>query len=160
MLWALLSDPAFRLELEVPLALRPGRARGRLVGGCLSVVASAVGTPWAIDTAGAVLLLEDVNEAPYRVDRLLVQLRQAGLLDRVAGVVFGGMEACRSADGVDALDVIEDAFADAPYPVGFGLPVGHTATETDVDNVALPLGTMVELDVDGGRLVALEAAVG
>ena len=87
------------------------------------------------------------------------QLRQAGRLARVAGVVFGTMASCRTANGVGPIDVVREAFADAPYPVGFGLPSGHDPAETDVENLALPLGTMVELDVDAGRLVALEPAV-
>jgi muramoyltetrapeptide carboxypeptidase len=158
-LWSTLSDPSFRLRASVPTPIREGRARGRLVGGCLSVVASTLGTPWAIDTEGAVLFLEDVHEWPYRLDRLLLQLRQSGALARVAGVVFGTMASCRSADGVGALDVVREAFADAPFPVGFGLASGHDPATTDVENLALPLGVPVELDVDARRLVALEPAV-
>jgi muramoyltetrapeptide carboxypeptidase len=159
-LWATLTDPTHRPTAEVPVAIRPGRARGRLVGGCLSVLATTLGTPWAVDTAGAILFLEDVNEWPYRIDRLLVQLRQAGALERVAGVVFGTMAACRTdAYGLVAQDVVASAFADAPFPVGFGLPAGHSPDETDVENLVLPLGAECELDVEGGRLVALEPAV-
>lgn len=158
-LWRVLSDPDARLDAPVPTPVRPGRARGRLVGGCLSVVVTTLGTPWAIDAAGAILFLEDVNEWPYRLDRLLLQLRQAGVLDRVAGVVFGTMATCGSANGIGPLDVVRDAFADAPFPVGFGLPSGHDPAEKDVENLALPLGSTVELDIEAGRLVALEPAV-
>jgi muramoyltetrapeptide carboxypeptidase len=158
-LWSALSDPDARLDAPVPTPVRPGRARGRLVGGCLSVVVTTLGTPWAIDATDAILFLEDVNEWPYRIDRLLLQLRQARVLERVAGVVFGTMATCGSAHGVGALDVIREAFADAPFPVGVGLPSGHDPAETEVENLALPLGTMVELDVEAARLVALEPAV-
>jgi len=158
-LWSTLSDAGFQFQAEVPTPIRPGRATGRLVGGCLSVIATTLGTPWALDTDGAILFLEDVHEWPYRIDRLLLQLHQAGLLDRVAGVVFGTMAACRSANGATALDVVRDAFADAPFPVGFGLPSGHDPAETGVENLTLPLGLTVELDVDAGALVALEPAV-
>ena len=158
-LWAALSDPDARLDAPAPTPIRPGRARGRLVGGCLSVLVTTLGTPWAIDADGAILFLEDVNEWPYRVDRMLLQLRQSRLLDRVAGVVFGAMTTCKSANGVAALDVVREAFADAPYPVGFGVPSGHDRADTAVENLALPLGTIVELDVEAGRLVALEPAV-
>ena len=72
------------------------------------------------DLDGAIVFLEDVHEWPYRLDRLLTQLRQSGKLDRVAGVVFGTMDACRALDGVSASTSIRDAFADAPYPVGLG----------------------------------------
>ena len=158
-LWRTVSDPTFLPATEVPTGVRPGRARGRLVGGCLSVVVATLGTPWALDTDGAILFLEDVHEWPYRLDRLLVQLAQAGKLARVAGVVFGTMAACRTADGVAPLDVVRTAFASAPFPVGFGVPAGHDPAEQEVENLALPLGTPVELDVDAGRLVALEPAV-
>jgi muramoyltetrapeptide carboxypeptidase len=158
-LWSTLSNPSFRLDAPVPTAIRPGRARGRLVGGCLSVLVTTLGTPWGVDTDGAILFLEDVNEWPYRIDRLLLQLRQADRLGRVAGVVFGTMASCRSSNGLTPLDVVREAFADAPFPVGFGLPSGHDPAESQVENLALPLGVPVELDVDAGRLVALESVV-
>lgn len=154
-----LSDPAYLWEAEVPVAIRPGRAGGRLLGGTLSVLVTTLGTPYAPDLDGAIVFLEDVHEWPYRLDRLLTQLRQSGKLDRAAGVVFGTMEACRTLDGVAAVDVVRDVFADAPFPVGLGLPAGHSAAPADVENLALPLGVEVELDVDGGRLAALEPAV-
>ena len=155
----LLSDPGYLWEAEVPVAVRPGRATGRLLGGTLSVLVTTLGTPYAPDLDGAIVFLEDVHEWPYRLDRLLTQLRQSGKLDRAAGVVFGTMEACRTLDGVTAIDVIRDVFADAPYPVGIGVPAGHSAAHTDVENLALPFGVRVELDVEGGRLAALESAV-
>ena len=158
-LWSSLSEPEARLDAPVPTPIRPGRARGRLVGGCLSVLTTTLGTPWAIDTDGAILFLEDVHEWPYRLDRLLLQLRQAGRLDRVAGVVFGTMASCPSANGIGALDVVREAFAAVPFPVGFGVPAGHDPAETEVQNLTLPLGVAVELDVDAGRLVALEPGV-
>jgi muramoyltetrapeptide carboxypeptidase len=156
---AAIADGGAGPVAPIPTAIRGGRARGRLAGGCLSVFATTLGTPWAVDTTGAVLFFEDVNEWPFRLDRLLLQLRQAGAFDRVAGVVFGTFTTCRSANGVGPLDVVRDAFADAPFPVGFGLPAGHTPAETDVENFTLPLGIDVEIDVDAGRLVALEPAV-
>ena len=100
-----------------------------------------------------------MHEWPYRLDRLLLQLGQAGVLAGVAGVVFGTFATCPTAHGLAALDVIRRTFADAPFPVGFGLPSGHSPAESEVENLALPLGVAVELDVDAGRLVALEPAV-
>jgi muramoyltetrapeptide carboxypeptidase len=154
-----LTDPSYRWEAEAPVAIRPGRARGRLAGGCLSVLVTLLGTPWAPDLGGTIVFLEDVHEWPYRLDRLLTQLRQSGSLDAVAGLVFSTMEACRTLDGVCAADVVHDAFADAPYPVALGLPAGHTTADTQVENLALPFGVEVELDTRDGRLVALEPAV-
>ena len=158
-LHALLTDADYRWQASVPVVIRPGRVSGPLVGGCLSVLVTALGTAWAPDTDGAILFLEDVHESPYRIDRLLTHLRQAGRLDRVAGVVFGTMAGCRTADGVDALEVVRECFADAPYPVGFGLAAGHDPAPAGIQNLALPLGVPVTLDVDAGRLEALEPAV-
>jgi muramoyltetrapeptide carboxypeptidase len=154
-----LGDPGYLWDAEVPVAIRPGRATGRLLGGTLSVLVTTLGTPYAPELDGAIVFLEDVHEWPYRLDRLLTQLRQSGKLDRAAGVVFGTMEACRALDGVTAIDVIRDVFAEAAYPVGLGVPAGHTAAHADVENLALPFGVQVELDVDGGKLTALESAV-
>ncbi len=132
--------------------IRPGTGDGRLVGGCLSIVTAMLGTPWAVPTHGRILFLEDVNEKPFRIDRMLTQLRQAGALDGVAGVVFGEMVGCTAGDGeaVTVRDVIRESFHRAPYPVVFGLPSGHgqgTAT--------LPLGVRVQLA--GERLTLLES---
>ena len=158
-LWSLLSDPAWMWELEAPAIIRPGRARGRLMGGCLSVLVASLGTPYAPDTTGAVLFLEDVAERPYRLDRLLTQLRQSGKLDRVAGLVFGTMTACPPVDGIGPLDVVRACCADLDCPVALGVPAGHDPRERDCENLALPFGVQVELDAERGRLVALEPAV-
>jgi muramoyltetrapeptide carboxypeptidase len=154
----MLTEADYLWEAEVPETVRPGRARGRLVGGCLSVLAASLGTPWAPDTRGAILFLEDVHERPYRLDRLLTQLRLSGKLSAAAGVVFGTMAACPAVDGVGPLDVVHACCADLGCPVGFGLPSGHGAGPGG-DNLALPLGVEVELDTERGRLTALEPAV-
>ncbi len=156
----LLGDPEWLWEAEVPEVVRPGVATGRLVGGCLSVLAAMLGTPWAPDTRGAILFLEDVGERPFRLDRLLTHMRQAGKLDDVAGVVFGTLSTCPVVDDVGPLDVVRACFADAPYPVGFGLPAGHHNADAGNDeNLALPPGVQVTLDTARGRLVADQPAV-
>ena len=131
--------------------VQPGTGEGVIVGGCLSILVAGLGTPHAVDTKGRLLFLEDVNEKPFRVDRMLTQLRQAGKLDSVAGVLFGDMTGCGHAgDAVTVRDVIREAFAGARYPVVFGLPTGHgggTAT--------LPLGVRARLA--GERLHLLES---
>lgn len=151
-----LMDPATLWEAAVPETIRPGRGEGRLLGGCLSVLVTTLGTPWAPDTDGAVLFLEDVWERPYRLDRLLTQLRQAGRLDRLAGLVFGTMAACPPVDGVSPRDVVRACCGDLRCPIGFGLAAGHDPAG---DNLALPLGVRVALDTEHGRLTALEPAV-
>jgi muramoyltetrapeptide carboxypeptidase len=155
----LLRDPDYLWHDEVPVCVRPGVSEGRLVGGCLSVLAATLGTAHAPDTSGAILFLEDVNEHAYRVDRLLLQLRQSGLLDRVVGVVFGSLDGCTPHDDVTPLDVVRDHFAESPFPVAYGLKAGHSAAAADVVNMALPFGVRVRLDATRGRLTALEAAV-
>jgi muramoyltetrapeptide carboxypeptidase len=143
-------------ELSFPLTLREGVAEGRLLGGCLSVLVTTLGTPFALDTRGAILFLEDVGEKPYRIDRMLTHLKQAGKLDGLAGVIFGEMSGClgEANDPALLLSVITDLFADYSYPVGFGLPAGHNG-----ENFALALGTNVRLDTRRRVLTFLELAV-
>lgn len=156
---SLLTDPAYRWGVEVPVTIRAGRASGRLLGGCLSVLVTTLGTPYAPDTEGAILFLEDVREGPYRLDRLVTQMVQAGKLARVAGLVFGTMATCPTVDGFGPVDVVRACCSELGCPVGFGLPAGHDAGGAGVLNWALPLGVEVELDTERGRLTALEAAV-
>lgn len=132
--------------------VQPGTAEGVLAGGCLSVVVSLLGTPYDIDTTGRLLFLEDVNEKPYRIDRMLTQLKHAGKLDGVAGVVFGEMIGCTAdpEEAVSVRDIVREAFADARYPVAMGLPSGHGS-----GGVTLPLGVRARLA--GERLTLLEA---
>ena len=142
--------------IAFPTVLRPGVAEGRLLGGCLSVLVTTLGTPFALNTDGAILFIEDIGEKPYRIDRMLTQLKQAGKLAGLAGVIFSGMRSCFG-DGNDPallLSVIMDVFADYSYPIGFGLPAGH-----DGENLALPLGTRVRLDTQQRHLAFLEPAV-
>jgi muramoyltetrapeptide carboxypeptidase len=139
-----LFDPAYEVDAPVEF-LRPGQAAGPLFGGCLSLVAAALGSRFSPVTDGAILFLEDTDEAPYRIDRLLVQLRNAGLFSAIAGAVFGVMHKC--ADGMNDLrDIIRDVLADSAFPIAFGLPAGHGET-----NIALPLGAAASLDSASGR---------
>lgn len=142
--------------IAFPTILRPGVAEGRLLGGCLSVLVAALGTPFALDTDGAILFIEDTGEKPYRIDRMLTQLKQAGKLDGLAGVIFGEMKSCFG-DGNDPallLSVITDVFSAYSYPIGFGLPAGHAG-----ENLALPLGIQTRLDTERQHLAFLEPAV-
>ena len=126
-----------------------GRATGPLVGGCLAVLAALVGTPYLFVPQGSILLLEDVSEVPYRLDRMLTHLRLAGVLDRVAGVALGDFKDCRAprAGDPEAVDVLEERLAPLGIPVLAGLPVGHGAR-----NRAVPLGANVTLDTSMGQL--------
>ena len=142
-LHAALFDPHHSMSTPIR-ALRRGCASGPLVGGCLSLLASCLGTPYAPEARGAVLFLEDVDEAPYRIDRMLTQARLAGLFDGVAGIVFGDMQGCRDVHN-DLWAVIDDALQGLDVPIGSGLPCGHGP-----ENLSLRLGEMAELDADGG----------
>lgn len=136
--------------------LRPGRVEGRIVGGNLALAAATVGTPFQLRTDGRILLLEEVGEPPYRVDRMLTQLRLAGLLDRCAAVGFGEMVGCEPAEkvGYSLRDVVRDALDGLTAPVLWGLPFGHGAR-----NWAFPVGGRARLDAEKGRIRFLEPAV-
>lgn len=124
--------------------LRDGRVSGRIAGGNLALVAALCGTPWAIDFRDAIVVLEDVNEAIYRVDRMLVQLRLAGALDGCRGFVFGDCTDCpEGADnGSRALrDVIQETGDALGVPTMLGVPLGHID-----DQWTLPLGAVAVLD--------------
>ncbi|MGH7122049.1 MAG: S66 peptidase family protein [Acetobacteraceae bacterium] len=139
-----LFDPTYEVDTPVEF-LRPGQASGPLRGGCLSLLAASLGSRFALATEGAILLLEDIDEAPYRIDRLLVQLRNAGLFAEAAGIVFGVMPDCT--DGINDLrGVILDVLADYAFPIAFGLAAGHGEK-----NLTLPLGAPATLDGAGGR---------
>jgi muramoyltetrapeptide carboxypeptidase len=125
------------------------------VGGNLSLVAATLGTPYAIDARGAILFLEEVGEAPYRVDRLISQLRLAGVLDEVAGIALGGFtEADDASASPNTADVLHDLLGGLGVPVAHGFPFGHVD-----DNWTLPVGVRARLDADAGTLEVLEAAV-
>lgn len=151
-LWALVEGqavpPVRRLE-----ALAGGRARGPLFGGNLTLLAHLCGTRWLPDLSGRILLLEEVGEVPYRVDRSLTQLQLAGVLPRLAGVVVGDLLGCepdlepQQLPGAGARAVLLDRLGSLGVPVVLGAPVGHGDR-----NLALPLGAQVTLDADAGTL--------
>ena len=146
----------FPADAEGAGAITGGVAEGRLVGGNLSLVAATLGTPYAIDARGAILFLEEVGEVPYRVDRLVSQLRLAGVLDGVAGIALGGFtETGEVEDGhPGVLDVLRDLLGGLGIPVAHGFPFGHVD-----NNWTLPLGARARLDADAGTLEVLEAGV-
>jgi muramoyltetrapeptide carboxypeptidase len=140
--------------------LRPGFAQGQLTGGCVSIFAEALGTPYAprIDRS-SVLFLEDIGTKPYQWDRMLLHLRYSGLLEKVTGIVFGDMHQCVTSDEFDFLDrAILHALRDFEGPVAIGLRSGHVNNS----NITLPLGIPATLDLtEAGnpRMHLLEAAV-
>lgn len=128
----------------------PEPARGVLLGGCLSLLTATLGTPFAVDLEGALLLLEDVGEPPYRVDRMLAQLRLSGRLDRIAGLVVGHLDDIDRPLAPEAVwrELLADAFGSFTWPVGIGHNSGHRSP-----NWTLPLGLPAILDAAGRRLI-------
>jgi muramoyltetrapeptide carboxypeptidase len=133
-------------ELTGLRVLVPGRGQGPLLGGNLAVLCSLLGTPFMPDLDGAVLLLEDVGERPYRIDRMLTSLRQSGALARLAGILLGAFtNAEPGSDRMTVDDVLLDRLGDLGVPVLSGAPIGHID-----DNEPVPLGALVELDSTAG----------
>jgi muramoyltetrapeptide carboxypeptidase len=117
--------------------LRAGVASGQLLGGSLTVLSHLCGTPWQPRFAGAVVFLEDVGERPYRIDRMLVQLRLSGALDRLAGIAIGQFTQCDDPD-IQGIEAVRQVAWDLGVPAVEGVPAGH-----EDENYALPFGSMV-----------------
>lgn len=142
-------------------AIRPGIATGPLIGGNLTLISNTLGTPYEIETQGKILFLEDVDEEPYSIDRMLTHLRLAGKFDGLAGVIFGECQDCRPKDYKPSTtipyglgEVLDNILGNLKVPVLYGLTIGHTD-----DQLTLPLGVNATLDSAGGTLDIREAAV-
>lgn len=150
------ESPAGPYVVDVPESVSKvesfgkGKAKGRLVGGNLSLIASLEGTPYAVDTNGAILMIEDVNEAPYRIDRMLQQLKLAGKLGQIKGAVLGKFtedfvreDKLTDDKRFDTSGVLRQYFEDLGVPVLVNYPIGHYP-----QNCTVPLGGEVEIDAD------------
>ena len=136
--------------------LRPGTVEGRLIGGNLSLLATLLGSDYLPDPSGALLVIEEVGEECYRLDRMLAQLKLAGVLDRIAGAIIGRItEVPDSPSGSRPVaDVLAEYFVPLGIPAAYGFPVGHVP-----DQWTLPLGVTARLDAGAGTVELLEAAV-
>jgi muramoyltetrapeptide carboxypeptidase len=152
------ADDGYTIEVPESVAkvdsYGSGKARGRLVGGNLSLISALEGTPYAIDCDGAILLIEDVNEAPYRIDRMLAQLKLAGKLEQIRGAVLGQFteeyvreDKLTDDQRFDTQGVLAQYFKDAGVPVLVNYPIGHHK-----QNATVPLGAEVEIDADAKTL--------
>jgi len=147
---AALSGAEVTMRIRARQVLVPGRARGRLFGGNLTVLTHLCGTRFAPDLDGAVLLLEDVGEPTYRIDRMLTHLRQAGVFNGLCGVLLGALSATprrRFPPDRKLAAIVEEAFAPLGIPVVVDLPVGHRAGKWTV-----PIGGTARIDTRAGRL--------
>lgn len=140
-----------------PRIFRPGAAEGRLVGGNLSTLCALVGTPHLPAMQGALLFLEEIGEAPYRIDRMLMQLRQARVLTRAAGVMVGVCRRCVPPDAEPSLtlgEVLDGQLSNLRVPAAYGFSFGHIA-----DQYTLPVGVRARFDTDARTVTLLEPAV-
>jgi len=137
--------------------IAPGVARGRLVGGNLTVLSSILGSAYLPDWKGHILFLEDINEEVYRIDRMMTQLKLAGVLDKISGFVFGKCTDCDVGSGYSSF-TLEEVLTDHIKPLGIpafhGSMIGHIK-----DKFTVPLGIEVEIDATRGTIAMLEPAV-
>ncbi len=158
---ALAGHSQWELELGTDVGVRPllqGSAEGILYGGCLSMLVGSLGTPYEIQTEGTILFIEDVATKPYQIDRMLMQLKLAGKLADVRGIIFGEMVDCyQSKDQPYTLeDVVMRALCELHVPVAYGLHSGHVTS----GNITLPIGVRAAMKVtsEGLTLKMLESA--
>lgn len=145
----------------VPLqgeTLHQGSAEGILLGGAMTLLEATIGTPWELDTNGAILVLEDRAMRPYQIDRVLMHLKHTGKFSRIGGLILGDFPDCEppAADSPSVRDVCARILAPIGVPIIFGSPVGHTARAM----LTIPLGVRARLVAEGsGTLEILEPAV-
>ncbi|WP_144098003.1 S66 peptidase family protein [Croceicoccus sediminis] len=148
-----------RQDLPIPFAtIAPGKARGKMLGGNLTVLTALVGTGWLPDFDGAILFLEDVGEAEYRIDRMMSQLSLSGILGKLSGLVFGQCTRCATDEpdyaGFTVPDVVRQWVEPLGIPAFLGANIGHIR-----DQLSIPLGVEVEIDADAGTIAVLEPVV-
>ncbi|MDY6823383.1 MAG: LD-carboxypeptidase [Thermodesulfobacteriota bacterium] len=151
MVEALTGSRILEIKAAEGVSIVPGTAEGRVTGGNLASLCHLIGTPWQPDFDGCILFLEDTNEPAYRIDRMLSQMRLAGCLDGVTGMVLGAFENCGHREVIH--EIVREQ-APAGIPVLGGMAAGHGPV-----NITLPLGLTATLDVDHHRLRYREAAV-
>lgn len=150
----LFSNPSTE---EPFVTIHPGKARGELIGGNLTVIASLMGTMYLPDWKGKILFLEEVKEEPYSIDRLLTQLKLCGVLDAISGFVFGRCAKCLAEEPQKAFtfqEVLSQHLKPLGNPAFYGAMIGHIENKLTV-----PLGIQAEIDADRGSIQLLEAAV-
>ncbi len=142
----LLRDEYLTVSCEDRVVIHPGQASGIMAGGNLTTLCHLVGTPFAPDFSGRILLLEDIGESPYRIDRMLMHMKMAGCFEHIKGIVLGSFKGCGEPDLV--YQIVDDIFSNDQIPVLAGFDIGH-----DEPNLTIPFGISVSLDTSGGTLI-------
>lgn len=140
---------------EIKIGMK-GICKGELVGGNLALIASTIGTPYEIDTKGKILFLEDIGEEPYRIDRMLIQLKLSGKLDDACGIILGDFNGCEPKKIRESLalqEVFEDILYNLKKPIIYNLKFGHCNPK-----VTIPFGVKAVLNADKGELIIEESA--
>ena len=149
------TDPNFNYSSDsVTTGIVPGSAEGILYGGCLSMLVASIGTPYEIHADGTILFIEDFGTKPYQIDRMLMQLKLAGKLKGVRGIIFGEMMDCAQPgnQSFPLTDVIKRIIGDLGIPVAYGLRSGHVSRS----NITLPIGVPAQLVVESSGRVDLK----
>lgn len=158
--WLIQPPPSYQVEAQAPFRARtitPGIVEGPLIGGNLSLLSALCGTPFAPDFRRHLVFMEEVGEKPYRIDRMLTQLRQATHLKQAAGLALGVFAGCEPDEddlSLSLQETLDDRLGDLRGPVTYGLPFGHVR-----EQCTLPVGIRARLDSEQGTLQLLEAAV-
>lgn len=150
------TDKKHSVEYE-PYTLNPGMARGTLSGGNLSLLAAMTGTPYEPDYTGKIVFIEEIEEEPYRIDRMLTQLLQSRTFSKAAGIalgVFAGCNQARNPDSFTLRQVLTDLLGDLEIPTGYGFPIGHID-----ENATLPLGGQAEINTEEMTVKILKSSV-
>ncbi len=145
------------VEGEEVISLKGGLGQGRLIGGNLSLIADTIGTPYEIDTRGKILFIEEIEEEPYKVDRMMNQLRLSGKFKDANGIILGDFRDCIAKDpkkSLDLMEVLETYVKDLNIPVIYNLQAGHCEPM-----LTLAMGLEVILDGDKKQVTVLESAV-
>ena len=152
--WGTLMGEMRTWKVSLGETIRPGIAAAEMMGGCLSLLVTTLGTSFEIDTTGKLLFLEDIGEKPYRIERMLTHLKMAGKFDHLAGLLFGDFTQCEGESDRDIRQIVGEMFADANYPVVTGMASGHGQ-----ENLTLPFGVKMILDGNAGTLSLVESPV-
>lgn len=151
LLTILTSEKTLELTPENGIIIKPGVASGRMAGGNLTTLCHLVGTPYAPFFNGNILLLEDIGEAPYRIDRMLTQMKLAGCFNGISGLVLGSFKDCGPSNEI--FNVVRCIFEDTDVPILAGFDIGHGKR-----NFTIPLGLSATLNADGKQLSFHEPA--